>query len=105
LTPFATAWMGDNHFSSLPVALYGTVLLCSAIAYYVLCQVLISHHGRDSLLATAVGNDMKGKASTVVYAVAIPLSFYWPMASCALYALVVALWLIPDRRIERVIGN
>ena len=105
LTPFATAWMGENHFASWPVALYGLVLLCSAIAYFILCRVLIAHHGRDSELATALGDDMKGKISPILYLAGISVSFYQPMLSCALYVFVAAIWLIHDRRIERVIGH
>jgi uncharacterized membrane protein len=105
LIPFSTAWMGENHFASWPVALYGIVLLCAAIAYFILCRALITHHGRESALATAVGNDRKGKVSPFFYLAAIPLSFYNPMLSCVLYVIVAGIWLIPDRRIERVIGH
>jgi uncharacterized membrane protein len=101
LIPFVTSWMGENHFAALPVALYGTVLLLSAIAYYVLSQSLISHHGQDSALAIALGKDFKGKISLVFYAVAIPLSFINPLFACGLYVLVAIMWLIPDRRIEK----
>src|SRR5256885_6280281 len=75
LTPFVTGWMGENHFAAWPIACYGAVLLCAAIAYYMLARVLISYHGRDSALAKALGKDFKGKVSVVFYAVAIPLSF------------------------------
>ena len=81
LFPFATGWMGENHFAAWPVALYGTVLLSAAIAYFILTRVLMSYHGRDSALAKAVGKDFKGKVSVVCYAVAIPLAFVnsgWP---------------------------
>ena len=101
LIPFVTGWMGENHFAAWPVALYGTVLLAAAIAYVILIRVLVSYHGRDSALAKAVGKDFKGKVSMVCYAVAIPLAFVNAWLACGLYVLVVVMWLIPDRRIER----
>lgn len=101
LIPFVTGWMGENHFAAWPVALYGTVLLSAAIAYVILTRVLVSSHGRDSALAKAVGKDFKGKVSVVCYAVAIPLAFVNAWLACGLYVLVVVMWLIPDRRIER----
>jgi uncharacterized membrane protein len=101
LIPFVTGWMGENHFAAWPVALYGTVLLSAAIAYLILTRVLVSYHGRDSALAKAVGKDFKGKVSVVCYAVAIPLAFVNSWLACGLYVLVVVMWLIPDRRIER----
>jgi uncharacterized membrane protein len=101
LIPFVTGWMGENHFAAWPVALYGTVLLSAAIAYFILTRVLVAYHGRDSALAKAVGKDVKGKVSVVCYAVAIPLSFVNSWLACALYVLVAVMWLIPDRRIER----
>jgi uncharacterized membrane protein len=105
LTPFVTAWMGENHFAALPVALYGGVLLCSGIAYFILTRALLSIHSPNSVLATALGEDFKGKISLVIYLVAIPLAFVKSWLACALYVLVVALWLVPDRRIERTIGQ
>ena len=101
LIPLVTGWMGENHFAAWPVALYGTVLLSAAIAYVILTRVLVSSHGRDSALAKAVGKDCKGKVSLVCYAVAIPLAFVHSWLACGLYVLVVVMWLIPDRRIER----
>jgi uncharacterized membrane protein len=103
LTPFVTAWMGENHFATWPVALYGGVLLCAAVAYYILSQALIALHGRDSVLATAVGRDSKGKISALIYAVAIPLAFLDSWVALALYILVAIMWLIPDRRIEKTL--
>lgn len=103
LFPFATAWMGENHFAALPVAFYGVVLLLAAIAYYVLSNVLIAHHGKDSPLAIAVGRDTKGRLSMVIYLVAIPLAFARPWLAGILYALVALIWLIPDRRIEKTL--
>ncbi len=104
LIPFVTGWMGENHFAAMPVALYGTVLLLNAIAYFILTRTLISHHGKDSTLAIAVGEDFKGKLSVVVYAVAIPLALVNSWFACALYVLVAVIWLIPDRRIEKTLN-
>jgi uncharacterized membrane protein len=101
LTPFVTAWMGDNDFAPLPVALYGGVLLMSGVAYFVLAQALVALHGEGSTIAKALGADVKGRVSVVVYAVAIALAFVRPSWSCALYVLVAILWLVPDPRIER----
>jgi uncharacterized membrane protein len=103
LIPFVTAWMGENHFAAWPVALYGVVLLLAAIAYFILTRTLIALHGRESVLATAVGRDRKGKVSIVLYLAAIPLAFVSPWISCALYVLVAIMWLIPDRRIEKTL--
>jgi uncharacterized membrane protein len=103
LFPFATGWMGENHFTSTPVALYGVVLLCAAIAFTLLTRSLITRHGQDSALATAIGRDFKGKISLGSYAVAIPLSFVHPWIACGLYVLVAVLWFIPDRRIEKTL--
>lgn len=105
LIPFVTGWMGENHFAAWPVALYGVVLLFAAIAYFILAHVLISHHGRDSALAKALGKDFKGKVSVVLYAVAIPLAFVSPWLACGLYVTVAIMWLIPDRRIEHTLGE
>jgi len=103
LVPFVTGWMGENHFATLPVALYGIVLLSSAIAYYILARVLVASHGKDSALATALGEDFKGKVSLLIYAVAIGLSFVNSWFACILYSLVAVMWLIPDRRIEKTL--
>ncbi len=103
LFPFATGWMGGSDFAALPTAVYGTVLLLAAIAYYVLQRTIIAGQGPGSLLAAAVGRDLKGKISPLMYAAAIPLAFASPVASNALYIAVAALWLVPDRRIERVL--
>ncbi len=100
LVPFVTGWLGENHFAPLPVALYGAVLLMAAIAYFILAQVLIHQHGRNAALAAALGSDFKGKASIVFYVLAIPLAFVSQWLALAIYALVAALWFIPDRRIE-----
>ncbi len=105
LIPFVTAWMGENNFAAWPVALYGVVMLLAGVAYFLLVRSLLALHGKDSTLAVAVGNDFKGKISIVIYAVAIPLAFIVPGLSFALYVLVAVIWFIPDRRIERVMGN
>ncbi len=105
LVPFATAWMGDNHFAARPVALYGFVLLMAAVAYFILSRSLIRHHGEDSLLGTAVGSDMKGKLSVVIYAAAVLLSFANRWVGFGLYWVVALMWLVPDRRIEKVIAE
>ena len=101
LTPFTTAWMGENHFAALPVALYGGMLLFAGIAYFILTKSLIAHHGKNSVLATSIGQDWKGTVSVVVYVLAIPLAFVRPWLACACYAFVALMWLLPDRRIEK----
>ena len=103
LVPFVTAWMGENHFSSWTVSLYGSVLLLAAIAYFILAHSLISLHGKDSAIATALGADFKGKVSIVICAVGIPLALVKWWLGFALYVLVAIMWLIPDRRIERIL--
>ena len=103
LVPFATGWMNENHFTALTVAAYGVVLLCAAIAYFILTRVLLGAHARDSTLAKALGNDFKGKVSLLVYMVAIPMAFLDSRISLALYAAVVVVWLVPDRRFERLL--
>ena len=101
LVPFTTAWMGDNHFESWPVALYGIVLLLAAIAYYILVRTLLALHGRASTLAAAIGSDFKGKVSVAIYVPAIPLAFVRPWISWVCYVAVAIMWLVPDRRIEK----
>jgi len=105
LVPFATAWIGENHLSSWPVALYGVVLFFAGIAYTILTRTLIVHHGTGSKLAASIGDDRKGITSVVVYAVAIPLSFVQPWIACACYALVAVMWLVPDPRIEKTVAR
>jgi uncharacterized membrane protein len=105
LLPFATGWVGENHFAALPVALYGLVLLCAAIAYYILTRTLISLHGQDSVLAIALAEDFKDKVSLVSYGIAILLAFVNPWIACGIYILMAVLWLIPDRRIERILTS
>ncbi len=103
LFPFATAWTGENNFAPWPVALYGTVLLFASIAYFILSRTLISLHGRDSVLANAVGRDFKGKVSMLIYLVAIPFAFIDSWIAFSLYVLVAVMWLFPDRRIEKTL--
>ena len=102
LVPFVTGWMGENEFAPVPVAAYGLVMLMASVAYYILARRLIINHGRESALARAIGRDVKGLISTAIYVVAIPAAFIHPWISCALYVAVAIIWLIPDRRIERV---
>jgi uncharacterized membrane protein len=105
LIPAATAWMGQNLGQPLPTALYGVTLLLPAIAYYLLVLAIIRRHGSDSLVAKAIGSDVKGKISVVIYAAGIALAFVAPSISIALYILVAVMWLVPDRRIENLIGR
>ncbi|HTE31130.1 MAG TPA: TMEM175 family protein [Chryseolinea sp.] len=101
LIPFVSGWMGENHFAKWPVIFYGVVLIMNAIAYTILARVLIKHHGRDSVLAKAMGSDQKGKISLAVYAIAICGAFFDSGIALLLYSVVAMMWLIPDRRIER----
>jgi uncharacterized membrane protein len=103
LFPFTTGWMGENHLAPTPTAVYGFVLLMAAIAYYILQRAIIVSQGSDSLLATAIGKDWKGKLSPVLYFAAIPLAFVSVWISSGLYVFVALMWLVPDRRIERVL--
>jgi uncharacterized membrane protein len=105
LIPAATAWMGQNLAQPLPTALYGVSLLLPAIAYYLLVLAIIRRHGADSVLAKAIGSDIKGKISPVLYIAGIALAFFAPWVSFALYVLVAVLWLVPDRRIENLIDR
>jgi uncharacterized membrane protein len=103
LIPFTTGWMGQNDFAALPTAIYGVDLLLAAIAYFILQRAIIDEEGPDSVLAGAVGRDLKGKVSPVLYLVAIPLSFVSSWIGLATYVLVALLWLVPDRRIESAV--
>ena len=105
LIPFVTAWMGQNHFAAWPVALYGVALLGSAIAYTVLTMTLVNLHGGDSLLARAMGHDFKGKISLAAYLLAIPLAFVDTWFAGAIYVAVAIMWLLPDRRIEKILAD
>ncbi len=105
LIPFTTAWMGRSNFAAWPVAAYGLVLTLAGLAYYCLTWSLIALHGPDSTLATAVGREIKGKASLVIYVVGVFLAFVSPWLAFALYVLVAILWFVPDRRIENALGR
>ena len=105
LVPFVTGWMGENHFACLPTALYGTVLLLAAIAYYILQLRIIASQGPESILKQAVGGDWKGKLSPALYVVAIVAAFWQPWIAQAIYVGVALIWLVPDRRIERALAN
>ncbi|HOX19760.1 MAG TPA: TMEM175 family protein [Gemmatimonadales bacterium] len=104
LVPFVTGWMGENHFAPAPMALYGVVLLMAAVSYTLLVRATLKVEGPDSLLARAIGLDRKGKLSMLLYVVGIGASFYSSWLSGAMYVTVALIWLIPDRRIERVLG-
>jgi uncharacterized membrane protein len=105
LFPITTGWMGENEFSATPTAIYGAVLLMAAIAYYILQRVIIASQGPNSLLARAIGSDWKGKLSPPSYFLAIPLAFINAWISCGIYASIALIWLVPDRRIERIISE
>jgi len=103
MVPFATAWMGENHFASAPVALYGFVLLMNGVAYSILTTLLIKYHGGESILAKAVGSGFKGRLSVVCYILAIVSAFFATWISGGLYVLVALVWLVPDKRIEKIL--
>ena len=105
LIPFVTGWMGENHFASWPVALYGLDLLLAAVAYIILTRILVACHGADSTLGAALGHDFRGKASLVLYIAAIPLAFVSPWIACGLYVAGVVMWLIPNSRIEKALAG
>jgi uncharacterized membrane protein len=103
LVPFVTGWMGENHFPPIPVALYGIVLLMLAIAFYILQNVILKKHGKQSILAKAIGKDFKGKISLILYVIGIFSTWFSPLFAGGIYALVAFIWLIPDKRIERIL--
>ena len=105
LIPFVTDWMGESHLSALATAAYGSVLLFAAIAYWILQQCILRREGRGSVLAHAVGSDLKGKLSPVGYAIGIAAAFWHAWISAALYSAVALIWLIPDSRIERELSR
>jgi uncharacterized membrane protein len=105
LVPAATAWMGENLAAPLPTAFYGAVLLMPALAYYLLQRAIVHRQGEHSVLAQALGRDVKGKLSPVFYAVGIVLAFVYPWASVAIYVLVALMWFVPDRRIEKTVAE
>ena len=102
LFPFVTAWVGRSHGAAMPTALYGVVFFMAAIAYFILQSVIVALHGKDSAMAKALGTDWKGKLSPVCYLAAIGLAFVSPWLSNGLYVFVAAIWVIPDRRLERL---
>jgi len=102
LIPFVTAWIGENHFASLPTGVYGVVMLMAAIAYFILQQIIIASQGAGSLLKKAVGGDWKGKISPILYLSAIGAAFWLPWISLGIYVLVALIWLVPDKRIEKM---
>jgi uncharacterized membrane protein len=104
LVPFATGWMGENHFAAVPTALYGTILFMAAMAYWILQRAIMTEHGND-LLTKAVGIDLKGKLSPVLYALAILAAFFYSWISQVIYVAVALIWLVPDRRIEQVMQD
>ena len=105
LFPFATGWMGEKHFATLPVVIYGGVLIMAGLAYYLLVRVLLSGHGPESALAKAIGSDFKGRISVVIYAIGIAAAFFYAWAGVAIYTVVALIWLCPDRRIEKALAD
>ena len=105
LFPFVTGWMGENHFAMLPTAAYGSILLMAAIAYFILQTSIIKQQGKDSILATAVGKDIKGKISPILYLAAIAFVYLNPLISQTIYIAVALMWIIPDKRIEKKFLN
>jgi TMEM175 potassium channel family protein len=105
LVPFVTGWMGENHFASLPVALYGFVLLMAGFAYLVLARLLAGYEGKDSQLARALGRDYKGKASLIAYSAAVPLSFVKTWIAFIIYVGIAVMWFLPDPRIEKTVAS
>ncbi|MDI1308527.1 MAG: TMEM175 family protein [Methylotenera sp.] len=102
LFPFVSGWVGENHFTAIPSALYGLVLLMAAFAYAILQHTIIVSQGENSLLAKVVGRDIKGKLTSFLYVVGIVAAFFWPIISGLIYAVVACIWLVPDKRIERL---
>ncbi len=105
LVPFVTGWMGENHFAAVPTALYGVVLLMAGVAYWILQRIIITSQGPDSVLKAAVGSDWKGKASPLLYTLAVPTAFWSRWIAGGLYVLVALIWLVPDRRIETILDR
>ncbi|MBI5019958.1 MAG: DUF1211 domain-containing protein [Ignavibacteriales bacterium] len=105
LIPFATAWSGENNFAADPVIVYGFILFMSGLSYFILSKTIISSHGKDSILASAIGKDFKGTLSVILYAVSTPLAYWEPGISMGVYTLVAIMWLIPDKRIEKELSR
>lgn len=104
LIPFVTAWNGENHFAPFPMMLYGIILLMNGIAYFILQQLILKQEG-NSLLSKALGNDIKGKSSPVLYTIAVLFANYYPIVSGGIYIFVALMWLVPDQRIERIFNE
>ena len=105
LVPFATAWAGENHFAELPVDIYSFIMLMAGVSYFILSKTIIKVQGKDSILSSAIGKDMKGIISMVGYAIAVPLAFYFKEGSLIIIVSIALLWLIPDRRIEKKVSE
>ncbi len=105
LIPFVTGWSGENHFAPIPTALYGFVLLMAAISWWILQRTIVAAHGKESLLAKAMGKDIKGNFSVLIYAVAIAAALRCPWSAMGLYVLVALIWLVPDKRIEKALAE
>ena len=105
LFPFMTGWAGENHFQTGPTAIYGLVLLMAGVAYFILQNIIISDHGRDSKIARAIGDDLKGKLSMALYSAGVALAFWEPWISACIYTFVALMWLIPDKRLEQIINE
>jgi uncharacterized membrane protein len=105
LIPFVTAWNGENQFAPFPMMLYGIILLMNGVAYYILQQLIIKSHGKNSFLSEALGKDYKGKSSPILYVIAVLCANYYPIISGGIYIFVALMWLVPDNRIERVISK
>lgn len=105
LVPFATGWLGENHFSGMPAGIYGVVLFMAGVAYYILQQTIVKSQGPDSILKKAIGRDWKGKSSPLFYLLAISFSFWSSWAALGIYVFVALMWLIPDRRIELILNS
>jgi uncharacterized membrane protein len=105
LVPFATGWMGENNFAAAPMALYGMVLLFSALAYYILQCMILKRHGKDSRLAKAIGKDLKGKLSIILNLIAVPSAFLSQLIAGGIYVFAALMWLVPDKRIEKTLWN
>lgn len=105
LIPFVTAWMGENNFAFWPVIIYGVILLMAAFAYFILTNVIIVSHGKTSLLAKAIGDDVKGKVSLLIYLLALGMAWLHPLLSCLLYIVVAIIWFVPDKRIEKIMNH
>ncbi|MBA4135640.1 MAG: hypothetical protein C0525_13020 [Flavobacterium sp.] len=105
LIPFATAWIGEHHFAPFPMMFYGFILLMNGLAYFILQNLILSHHGKDSLLSKALGKDYKGKSSPILYLIAMLCAYKFPSIAGGIYIFVALMWLIPDKRIERIFNE